>query len=325
MEKWKTGEIVSGFGTIPERTAEDILGHTALSLPFIPPGDSNIGVSFEFFPPKTEKMEAVLWDSVQQLAPLGPRFFSVTYGAGGTTRERTHDAVIRIQKETAIPAAAHLTCIGATKEEINEIAREYWQEGIRHIVALRGDPPEGAKKYKPVAGGYAYASELIAGLKNIADFEISAAGYPEVHPEARSPEDDLDNVKRKVDAGAARIITQFFMEPEFFLRYRDRLASAGVHVPVVPGILPVTNFNSMKKFAAMCATHIPEWLALLFEGLDDEPKTRNLVAATVAAEQCRVLYKNGVTDFHFYTLNRAELSRAICHMLGMREQSVQTA
>ncbi|MBL1148278.1 MAG: methylenetetrahydrofolate reductase [Pseudomonadota bacterium] len=325
QNKWKTGQVVSGYGTIPARTAEDIIGDSGLSLPFIPPVESNLSVSFEFFPPKTEKMEAQLWDSVAQLAPLSPEFVSVTYGAGGTTRERTHDAVIRIQKETGIPAAAHLTCVGSSREEIDEIARRYWDEGIRHIVALRGDPPEGSKTYVPHPGGYDYASDLVAGLKKIGDFDISVAGYPEVHPEALSAEADFENIKRKVDAGANRIITQFFMEPEFFLRYRDKLAAAGVTVPVVPGILPVNNFESVRKFSKMCNTHLPDWLALLFEGLDNQPKTRNLVAATVAAEQCRVLYRNGVQNFHFYTLNRAELALAICHMLGLRETAAKTA
>lgn len=324
-QKWKTQQVVSGYGTIPERTAADILGGGGLSLPFIPPSESNLSVSFEFFPPKTEKMEAQLWESVAQLAPLNPSFISVTYGAGGTTRERTHDAVIRIQKETGIPAAAHLTCVGASRGEIDDIARRYWDEGIRHIVALRGDPPEGSKNYAPHPEGYAYAADLVAGLKNIGDFDISVAGYPEVHPEALSAEADFDNVRRKIDAGANRIITQFFMEPEFFLRYRDRLAAAGVTVPVVPGILPVNNFESVRKFSKLCNTYLPDWLALLFEGLDDQPKTRNLVAATVAAEQCRVLYRNGVENFHFYTLNRAELALAICHMLGLREGAVKTA
>ena len=324
-EKWKTGQVVSGYSTIPARTAEDIIGDSSLSLPFIPPVESKLSVSFEFFPPKTEKMEAQLWDSVAQLAPLAPDFFSVTYGAGGTTRERTHDAVIRIQKETAIPAAAHLTCVGSTREEIDEIAARYWNGGIRHIVALRGDPPEGSQKYVPHPGGYDYAADLVAGLKKIGDFDISVAGYPEVHPEALSAEADFDNVRRKVDAGANRIITQFFMEPEFFLRYRDKLAAAGVTVPVIPGILPVNNFESVRKFSKMCNTHLPEWLALLFEGLDNQPKTRNLVAATVAAEQCRVLYRGGVQNFHFYTLNRAELALAICHMLGLREGAAKTA
>lgn len=323
QNKWKSGQVVSGYGTIPARTSEDIIGDSGLSLPFIPPVESNLNVSFEFFPPKTEKMEAQLWDSVAQLAPLSPEFVSVTYGAGGTTRERTHDAVIRIQKETGIPAAAHLTCVGSTKEEIDAIAQRYWDEGIRHIVALRGDPPEGSQKYVPHPGGYDYAADLVAGLKKIGDFDISVAGYPEVHPEALSAEADFDNVKRKVDAGANRIITQFFMEPEFFLRYRDKLAAAGITVPVVPGILPVNNFESVRKFSKMCNTYLPDWLELLFEGLDNQPKTRNLVAATVAAEQCRVLYRNGVQNFHFYTLNRAELALAICHMLGLRENAAK--
>jgi methylenetetrahydrofolate reductase (NADPH) len=272
-------------------------------------------VSFEFFPPKTEKMEAVLWESIEVLAPLQPRFVSVTYGAGGTTRARTHDIVTNIQKKTGIPAAAHLTCIGATRGEIDDIARQYWAEGIRHIVALRGDLPSG---YVPVTGGYEYASDLVTGLKKIAPFEISVAGYPETHPEARNARVDMVHLKTKVDAGADRVISQFFIEPESFLTFRDRAVAAGVHVPIVPGILPITNFHKTVDFARQCGAQVPQWLAILFEGLDDHPQTRQLVAATVAAEQCRVLYANGIRDFHFYTLNRADLALAICHMLGLR-------
>lgn len=286
-----------------------------LSLPFIPPKSCDLEVSFEFFPPKTEKMETVLWESIEVLAPLQPRFVSVTYGAGGTTRARTHDIVTNIQKKTGIPAAAHLTCIGATRGEIDDIARQYWAEGIRHIVALRGDLPAG---YTPVAGGYEYASDLVTGLKKIAPFEISVAGYPETHPEARNARLDMVHLKTKVDAGADRVISQFFIEPESFLTFRDRAVAAGVHVPIVPGILPITNFNKTVDFARQCGAQVPQWLAILFEGLDDHPQTRQLVAATVAAEQSRVLYANGIRDFHFYTLNRADLALAICHMLGLR-------
>jgi methylenetetrahydrofolate reductase (NADPH) len=292
-------------------------------LPFISPQDCDLTVSFEFFPPKTEKMEATLWASLDLLAPLGPKFVSVTYGAGGTTRERTHEVVTQIQSKTGLEAAAHLTCVGATRAEIDQIAREYWAAGIRHVVALRGDLPPGPERhrYHPTPGGYNYASDLVEGLKKIAPFEVSVAGYPEKHPEAASMEADLLHLKRKVDAGADRVITQFLMEPETFLRFRDRVAASGIRIPVVPGILPITNFRKAVVFSQECGTHIPVWMETLFEGLDDQPKTRELVAATVAAEQCRVLYENGIRDFHFYTLNRADLALAICHMLGMRSVS----
>ncbi len=290
-----------------------------MSLPFISPRLCDLEVSFEFFPPKTEKSENVLWDSIDVLAPLKPKFVSVTYGAGGTTRARTHEIVTNIHSKTGIPAAAHLTCIGATKEEIDEIARTYWEHGIKHIVALRGDPPKG-EAYAPVKGGYNYASDLVAGLKKIAPFEISVAGYPETHPEAVNALEDMANLKKKVDAGADRVVSQFFMEPESFLSFRDRAAAAGIKVPIVPGILSITNYAKAVEFAAVCGTKVPTWMTELFEGLDDQPQTRQLVAATVAAEQCRVLYANGVRHFHFYTLNRAEHTLAICHMLGLRAE-----
>lgn len=290
-------------------------------LPFIQPQACDLKISFEFFPPKTEDMEKTLWASLDLLAPLAPDFVSVTYGAGGSTRERTHDIVTSIQKKAGLRAAAHLTCVKATKVEIDDIARGYWEAGIRHIVALRGDVLGDGAKYTPHPDGYAYAADLVAGLKKIADFEISVAGYPEVHPEAVDAAHDLQNLKRKVDNGANRVITQFFMEPEDFLRFRDNAADAGIHAPIVPGILPITNFERTVFFAKACGTKVPAWMATLFEGLDDQPKTRQLVAATVAAEQCRVLYENGVRDFHFYTLNRAELTQAICHMLGLRAKA----
>jgi methylenetetrahydrofolate reductase (NADPH) len=278
----------------------------------------DVTVSFEFFPPKTEKMELTLWDAVQRLAPVGPAFVSVTYGAGGSTRERTHATLTRILRQTSLKPAAHLTCIGATKDEVDAVAREYWQAGIRHIVALRGDAPEGSGPYRPHPGGYDYAADLVAGLKKIADFEISVAAYPETHPEAASPEADLDNLKRKIDAGASRAITQFFFDVGAYLRFIDRARAAGITVPIEPGILPVTNFKRVADFSVLCGASLPPWMGELFGGLDDDPETRRLVAATVAAEQCRVLYAAGVRHFHFYTLNRAALVYAICHILGVR-------
>jgi methylenetetrahydrofolate reductase (NADPH) len=275
-------------------------------------------VSFEFFPPKTEEMEARLWEVIKRLEPLGPRFVSVTYGAGGSTRERTHATVRRIRQETVLEPAAHLTCVGASRGEIDAVARAYWAAGIRHIVALRGDPPAGAREYEPHPGGYPYAAELVAGLRQVADFEISVAAYPETHPEAQSGQHDLDNLKRKLDAGAVRAITQYFFNVDLYLRFRDRAATAGITVSIVPGILPVTNFAQVKKFSAACGASIPDWMAAHFEGLDDDPDTRRLVAASIAAEQCRRLHANGVHEFHFYTLNRADLIVAICHLLGVR-------
>ncbi len=277
--------------------------------------DEHIQVSFEFFPPKTEKMEQTLWESIKRLGPLHPRFISVTYGAGGSTRERTHATVRRILTETTLKAAAHLTCVGATREEVDEVARSYWEIGIRHIVALRGDPPEGAEKYVPHPGGYAYAADLVAGLKRVADFEISVAAYPEVHPEAGTASHDLDNLKRKLDAGADRAITQFFFEPEPYLRFRDRAAAAGITAPIVPGILPITDLARTCSFAERCGASIPAWLPPLFEGLRDDDDTRALVATVAACELCRQLREEGVDAFHFYTLNKAELTTAICRSL----------
>lgn len=281
------------------------------------PGD--IAVSFEFFPPKTEKMEQTLWDAIATLAPLGPRFVSVTYGAGGSTRERTHATVERIARETDIPAAAHLTCVEASRAEVDEVAREYWDAGVRHIVALRGDMPAGpGTAFAPHADGYANAAALVEGLQRIAPFEISVAAYPECHPDSSDPGADLDNLKRKLDAGATRAITQFFFEPDTFFRFRDDAAAAGIDAEIVPGIMPITSFAAVQRMSALCGTAIPEWLARQFDGLDEKPQARQLVAATLAAELCRKLYTGGVRDFHFYTLNRAELSYAICHLLGVR-------
>ena len=278
----------------------------------------DIEVSFEFFPPKTEKMEQTLWESVKTLEPLAPRFVSVTYGAGGSTRERTHATVERIARETSLQAAAHLTCVEASREEIDEVARSYWAAGVRHVVALRGDPPEQGTSFRPHPEGYANAVALVKGLKAIAPFEISVAAYPECHPESRNKAADLDNLWRKIDAGADRAITQFFFSPECFFRFRDQAAAMGIEAEIVPGILPVSNVAQTRKFAGQCGATIPDWMDRLFEGLDNLPAARQLVAATVAGELCGQLYAGGVRHFHFYTLNRAELAYAICHLLGVR-------
>jgi methylenetetrahydrofolate reductase (NADPH) len=278
----------------------------------------DIQVSFEFFPPKTETMAETLWSSIQTLAPLRPRFVSVTYGAGGSTRERTHATVERILKETALTPAAHLTCVGASRDEIDAIARDYWQLGVRHIVALRGDPPAPGTPFEPHPDGYANAAELVAGLKRVAPFDISVAAYPEMHPDSGSRQIDIDNLRRKIDAGADRAITQFFFSADCFLRFQDAVADAGLNVEVVPGILPVSNVATTRRFAQTCGASIPDWLDRMFEGLDDLPSARQLIAATVAAELAGQLYAGGVRHFHFYTLNRAELSYAICHLLGVR-------
>ncbi len=287
-------------------------------LPVTAPLAGGVQVSFEFFPPKNEEMERSLWAAIGRLATLDPSYVSVTYGAGGTTRERTHATVVRLRRETTLEPAAHLTCVGATRDEIDAIARRYWDAGVRHIVALRGDPPEGAARYLPHPGGYAFAADLVAGLRRVAPFDISVAAYPETHPEALSAEADLDNLKRKVDAGASRAITQFFFDVEVYLRFRDRVIAAGITQPIIPGILPVTNFATVRRFSAMCGASVPAWMADLFDGLDDDPETRRLVAAAVAVEQCRALHGHGVEHFHFYTLNRADLTFAICHVLGVR-------
>ena len=282
------------------------------------PGD--IAVSFEFFPPKTEKMEEQLWEAITELAPLAPKFVSVTYGAGGTTRERTHATVTRIVNETALIPAAHLTCIAASKGEIAEIADQYWDAGVRHIVALRGDPPPAdGGKFIPHPEGYANAAELVAGLKAHHDFEVSVAAYPEIHPDAISAEADLDNLKRKLDSGATRAITQFFFNSDHYFRFLDKALAAGITAPIVPGIMPITNFAAIRRMSAN--TEIPEWMVQMFEGLDERPGPRALVAATVAAEFCRSLYQGGVRDFHFYTLSRAEQAYAICHLLGLRAKT----
>ena len=279
------------------------------------PGD--ISVSFEFFPPKSEKMEEQLWDAITQLAPLDPAFVSVTYGAGGSTRERTHATVSRIVRETDLVPAAHLTCVAASKDELAEIAGQYWDAGVRHIVALRGDPPpESGGKFTPHPDGYAGAAELVEGLRALHDFDISVAAYPEVHPEAASASADLDNLKRKLDAGASRAITQFFFSTDAYFRFLDKVLAAGITAPILPGIMPVTSFAAIRRMSAN--TEIPAWMENLFEGLDDRPGPRSLVAAVAAADMCRRLYAGGVRDFHFYTLNRAEQAYAVCHLLGVR-------
>ncbi len=284
------------------------------------PLPDDVTVSFEFFPPKSDEAAETLWQAIKRLEPLRPSYVSVTYGAGGTTRERTHSTVTRIANETSMKPAAHLTCVGATRDEVDQVAQAYWDGGIRHIVALRGDAPDGANRYEPYPGGYAYASDLVAGLKRIGDFEISVAAYPETHPEALSAEADLDNLKRKIDAGATRAITQFFFDPDVFLRFLDRARAAGIAIPIVPGIIPVTNFTQTAKFAKMCGADVPNWMHGLFDGLDEDPETRKLVAAGVCAEQCRVLHANGIDEFHFYTMNKADLCYAICHIMGVRTQ-----
>jgi len=286
--------------------------------PPLTPIKSALSVSFEFFPPKTPAMEETLWRSIERLAPIGPRFVSVTYGAGGSTRERTHATLKRALAETSLTPAAHLTCVAASRDEVDAVARGYHDIGVRHIVALRGDPADGQSRFEAHPQGYRNAADLVAGLKRVADFELTVGAYPEVHPDARSREDDLDNLKRKLDAGASRAITQFFFDSDVYFRFLDRVRAAGISAPIIPGILPVTNFSAVQRFAATCGTSVPDWMAELFDGLDDSPDTRQLVAATVAAEQCLQLKKHGVTEFHFYTLNRAELTIAICRRLGLK-------
>jgi methylenetetrahydrofolate reductase (NADPH) len=278
-----------------------------------------IGVSFEFFPPKTAEMEQSLWEAIERLAPLRPNFVSVTYGAGGSTRERTHTTVKRILAETALTPAAHLTCVAATRADVDDVIAAYAQAGVRHIVALRGDPPGGAgERYAPHPGGYRNAADLVAGIKRIADIEVSVSAYPEKHPDSASVAADIDMLKAKVDAGATRAITQFFFENSLYFRYLDRVRASGIAIPIVPGILPVQNFKQAGNFAARCGTSVPDWFAERFDGLENDVATRKLIAAAVAAEQVLDLVDHGVTDFHFYTMNRADLVYAICHLLGLR-------
>ncbi|EKM99302.1 methylenetetrahydrofolate reductase [NAD(P)H] [Acidocella sp. MX-AZ02] len=300
LERWAQGERIA---PLPARD-----------------GAAPPAISFEFFPPKTEALEAQLWSCIERLARLRPDFVSVTYGAGGSTQERTHATVLRLVKETDLTPAAHLTCVGATKEAVNEVAQRYWEAGVKHIVALRGDMPGGAA-YAPHPGGYAFAADLVEGLKKVADFEISVAAYPETHPQAASPEADLDNLKRKLDAGATRAITQVFFDNSIFLRFLDKALAAGIKAPIVPGILPVTNFKQAKSFAEACGTSVPAWMADMFDGLDDDIETRRMVSAAMAAEQVRLLQANGIDEFHFYTLNRPDLTYAIARILGVKPEA----
>ncbi len=283
---------------------------------------SPVAVSFEFFPPGDESMAQQLWACVERLAPLQPKFVSVTYGADGSTRTRTHDCVLRILRETDLTVAPHLTSVGASRREVLAIAQQYWLQGVRHLVALRGDPPASDLppdgRYRPPADGFAFASDLVAGLTAVGRFDVSVAAFPEGHPESGSVDADLENLRRKVDAGARRAITQFFFDSDIFLRYRDRCVAAGIHADLVPGILPITRFSQTLRFAERCGTSVPDWLRQRFDGLDDEPETRRLIAANVAIEQVQRLREHGVHEFHFYTLNRAELTYAICHALGLR-------
>ncbi|WP_420854597.1 methylenetetrahydrofolate reductase [NAD(P)H] [Sneathiella marina] len=297
-------------GISPGRSAEQGLVVNGIA--------NRVEVSFEFFPPSSEALASKHWQSLNRLAPLGPKFVSVTYGAGGSTRERTHQLVSRIRRETSLEPAAHLTCVGATVEEIEAVAESYWESGINHIVALRGDPQEGQERFEPHPGGFSGSVELIKHLKKMHDFEITVGCYPEIHPDAASSLADIDYLKRKMDAGATRAITQFFFDPEVYLRFVERAQAHGITIPIVPGILPVTSYSKIRQFSEQCGTQIPAWLTHLFETLDEDPATRNLVAAMVASEQCLQLQQAGVTDFHFYTLNRADLVYSVCHTLGLR-------
>jgi methylenetetrahydrofolate reductase (NADPH) len=298
LQRWLTGPRFTG---LPARSADH------------PPPQ----LSFEFFPPRTDALEQQLWACIKRLAPLHPRFVSVTYGAGGTTQARTHATVVRLLQETDLVPAAHLTCVGATRETVDDVARQYWDAGVRHIVALRGDAPPG-QAYEPHPGGYAYAADLVAGLRRIGAFDISVAAYPEVHPTAANPVADLENLKRKLDAGATRAITQYFFDTSVYLRFLDLCLAAGIKAPIVPGIMPVSNFVQAVKFSDMCGASIPAWMKALFEGTEDDPETRRMLGLVIAAEQVRLLQANGVDEFHFYTLNRPDLTFAIAHVLGVR-------
>lgn len=282
----------------------------------------DINVSFEFFPPKTDEMETRLWSAINKLKNLNPKFVSVTYGAGGSTRERTHNTIKKILAETDLKPASHLTCVAASKEEMDEVVKSYWDAGVRHIVALRGDISATSPNYQLHKDGYRYANELIEGIRKIGDFEISVAGYPEKHPEANSLDEDIDNLKRKVDAGATRIITQFFFNTDYYFRFVEKCQKRGIDIPIVPGILPVSNVKQTKHFAKMCGAEIPKWMSDIFADLDEREDTRKIISAIVAVEQCRILHTGGINDFHFYTLNRADLTYAICHFLGVSDSSI---
>lgn len=287
----------------------------------------DLKVSFEFFPPKSQAMEDKLWASIEKLAPLQPNFVSVTYGAGGSTRERTHRTVARMVRETNFAPAAHLTCVDATRDEIDTVAKDYWEAGVRHIVALRGDPSDGiGKAYSAHPGGYAYANDLIEGLKKIADFEVSVSAYPERHPESADWRTEIDNLKRKVDAGATRAITQFFFSPDIFWRFQDRVLDAGIDIPIVPGLMLQPNFKGLARMSEMCGVAVPGWYADLFDGLDDDPVSRDMLTATLAAELTAELRDRGVDHFHLYTLNRAEIAGAVSRILGMhRRKTIEEA
>ncbi|MDC0073241.1 methylenetetrahydrofolate reductase [NAD(P)H] [Alphaproteobacteria bacterium] len=280
--------------------------------------NSKPNVSFEFFPPKSKKMEIQLWDSINRLMPLDSKFVSVTYGAGGSTRERTHNTVVKILNETKLIPAAHLTCVDSSKSDVNKVASSYWDSGVRKIVALRGDSPIKGKNFEPHPSGYNNAADLVNGLKRIADFDIIVASYPEIHVESKDLKSDLDNLKKKIDAGASQTITQLFFDVDVYLKWLEKVRSAGISIPVIPGIMPITNFNNAEKFCKMCGASIPVWLKNIFQGLDNDSETRKLIGATIASEQCRILQSEGINDFHFYTLNRADLTYAICHILGVR-------
>ncbi len=300
----------------PHATLERwVTGPRFAPLPHPDTGRHPPALSFEFFPPRTAALEAQLWTCIRRLEVLAPRFVSVTYGAGGSTQARTHETVARLVRETKLTPAAHLTCVGASRAEVDAVAARYWQEGVRHIVALRGDLPEGGATHP---GGYRHAADLVAGLRRVADFEISVAAYPEVHPEAADAQADLDNLKRKLDAGATRAITQYFFDPTVYLRFLDRCLAAGITAPIVPGIMPVSNFAQARKFSATCGASIPPWMGDMFAGLDEDVETRRMVGAVLAAEQVRLLQANGVDEFHFYTLNRPDLTYGIAHILGVR-------
>lgn len=282
---------------------------------------ADLQISFEFFPPKNEKMHQTLWTAIKKLEPLSPKFVSVTYGAGGSTRERTHETVSRIVSETSLNPAAHLTCVGANRTEIDEVAQAYWDAGVRHIVALRGDPEAGiGEGYEPRSDGYAFGSDLVAGLKDIKPFEISVGAYPERHPESKNWDAEIDNLKRKIDAGATRAITQFFFEAETFLRFRDRVADFGLNIQIVPGLMLQPNFKGLKRMSDMCAINVPDWYHALFDGLENDEQARLLVTATTVADLAAGLRENGVNDFHFYTLNKADLAFSVCKILGLRAE-----